>query len=75
MKTVTVTFNIDKETLLKTFKSVGKDFDLKLKKDLNFDELVKEFGEDVSNYIEGQLEEFIEEGLNQDCYLDFFDED
>ena len=75
MKTITVTFNIDKETLLKTFKSVGKDFDLKLKKDLNFDELVKEFGEDVSNYIEGQLEEFIEEGLNQDCYLDFFDED
>lgn len=75
MKVVTVTFKISEETLLKAFKSAGDEFNLYLKEDLDMNKLVEEFSDDVCNFIVNQLQEFVEEGINQDCYLDHFNEE
>jgi hypothetical protein len=75
MKVVTVTFKISEETLLEAFKNAGDEFNLYLKEDLDMNKLVEEFSDDVCNFIVNQLQEFVEEGINQDCYLDHFNEE
>jgi hypothetical protein len=75
MQVVTVTFKISEETLLEAFKNAGDEFNLYLKEDLDMNKLVEEFSDDVCNFIVNQLQEFVEEGINQDCYLDHFNEE
>jgi len=74
METVTITFNISKERLLDTMKMVGGGFGLELKRNIDLNQLAKQFSEDVENYISDDLSNFVDEGLNNDLYSDFFDE-
>jgi len=75
METVTITFTISKERLLDTMEMVGEGFGLQLKRNIDLNQLSKQFSEDVSNYISDDLSNFIDEGLNNDLYSDFFDEE
>ncbi len=74
MKTITVTFQISEEFVLNALRSAGRDFNLELKQDLNIEDFVQEFSSDVNSFMQNQLEEFLEDGLNQDLYLDCFEE-
>ena len=74
-KTITVTLTFNQDDLLDQLREAGSMFDLKLKQDLDTESFVKEFKEDLTNFVECQLEDFFENGLNQDLYQDFFDED
>ena len=63
-KTITVTLTFNQDDLLDQLREAGSMFDLELKQDLDTESFVKEFKEDLTN--------FIEEGLNQDLYQDYF---
>ena len=72
MKTFKVTIEISEERLLACLKLAGNDLGLELIEDLDMDKLRLEFSEDLDNHIDQDLPNFIEEGLNQDLYQDFF---
>ncbi len=73
-KTITVTFTFNQDDLLDQLKEAGSMYNLELKQDLDIESFTKEFSEDLNNFIEGQLEDFFENGIDQDCYLDCFEE-
>jgi len=75
MKKIKITFEISKEDLINALKNAGRDFDLILKKDINLEELEETLGSDISNYFDRSLTEFLEEGLNNDLYGEFYEED
>jgi hypothetical protein len=75
MKKVKITFEISKEDLLDALKDAGKEFDLKLKKNISLEELEETLSSDISNYFDYSLAEFLEEGLNCDLYTEFYEED
>jgi hypothetical protein len=72
MSKVKITFEISKEDLVNALKDAGKGFDLKLKKDINLEELEETLSSDISNYFDWSLTEFLEEGLNNDLYTEYF---
>ena len=72
MQKVRITFEIDSKDLLDALKEVGRGFDLKLKKDINLEELEETLSSDISNYFSYSLPEFLEEGLNNDLYTEYF---
>ena len=74
-KTITVTLTFNQDDLLDQLKEAGSMFDLELKQDLDTESFVKEFKEDLTTFINCQLEDFFENGLNNDLYQDYFDED
>ena len=69
MKTITVTFEISEERLLQALSNLGD-----LKQNVDITELRKAFSEDVENYVNNGLIDFLEEGVNCDVYSDFFKE-
>ena len=75
MEKIKITFEINKEDLLTALKEVGREFDLKLKKDIDSEELEETLSDDISNYFDWSLTEFLEEGLNNDLYREFYEED
>jgi hypothetical protein len=75
MGKVRITFEIDSKDLLDALKEVGRGFDLKLKKDINLEELEETLSSDISNYFDWSMTEFLEEGLNNDLYKEFYEED
>ena len=75
MQKVRITFEISKEDLLDALKEVGRGFDLKLRKDINLEELEETLSCDISNYFDWSMTEFLEEGLNNDLYREFYEED
>ena len=75
MGKVRITFEIDSKDLLDALKEVGKGFDLKLRKDINLEELEETLSSDISNYFDWSMTEFLEEGLNNDLYREFYEED
>ena len=75
MGKVRITFEIDSKDLLDALKEVGRGFDLKLKKDINLEELEETLSSDISNYFDWSMTEFLEEGLNSDLYREFYEED
>jgi len=76
MQKVRITFEIDSKDLLDALKEVGREFDLKLKKDIDSEELEETLSSDISNYFDfWSLTEFLEEGLNNDLYREFYEED
>jgi uncharacterized tellurite resistance protein B-like protein len=75
MKTITITFQISEETLLDALKEAGSSFNLTLKEDFDLDEFGKELNSDISNYFDFELAKFLEEGVNQDLYLDYFEDE
>ena len=75
MKTITVTFTVSQDDLLHHLKEAGSMYGLKLKQDLDIDSFTQEFSEDLSTFIGCQLEDFFENGIDQDCYLDYFEEE
>jgi len=75
MEKIKITFEINKEDLLTALKEVGREFDLKLKKDIDSEELEETLSSDISNYFDWSLTEFLEEGLNNDLYREFYEED
>ena len=75
MEKIKITFEINKEDLLTALKEVGREFDLKLKKDIDLEELEETLSSDISNYFDWSLTEFLEEGLNNDLYREFYEED
>jgi hypothetical protein len=75
MGKVRITFEIDSKDLLDALKEVGRGFDLKLKKDINLEELEETLSSDISNYFDWSMTEFLEEGLNNDLYREFYEED
>jgi len=72
MKTFKVVIEISEERLLACLKLAGNDLGLELSEDLDMDKLKLEFSEDLENHIDQDLLNFIEEGLNQDLYQDYF---
>jgi len=72
MKTFKVVIEISEERLLACLKLAGEDLGLELSEDLDMDKLKLEFSEDLENHIDQDLPNFIEEGLNQDLYQDYF---
>ena len=72
MGKVKITFEIDSRDLLDALKEVGRGFDLKLRKDINLEELEETLSSDISNYFDWSLSEFLEAGLNNDLYTEFF---
>ena len=72
MKTFKVVIEISEERLLTCLKLAGDDLGLELSEDLDLDKLELEFSEDVANYIDQDLAGFIEEGMNNDLYQDYF---
>ncbi len=77
MEKIKVSFEISVDGLKAALQDAGESCGLVLK-DLGIADLVsleKELNSDIDNYITHQLVEFLEEGINQDCYLDFFEED
>ena len=75
MERIKITFEINKEDLLTALKEVGREFDLKLKKGIDSEELEETLSSDISNYFDWSLTEFLEEGLNNDLYREFYEED
>ena len=75
MGKVRITFEIDSEDLLDALKEVGRGFDLKLRNDINLEELEETLSSDISNYFDWSMTEFLEEGLNNDLYREFYEED
>jgi hypothetical protein len=75
MGKVRITFEIDSKDLLDALKEVGRGFDLKLKKDINLEELEETLSSDISNHFDWGMTEFLEEGLNNDLYREFYEED
>ena len=75
MEKVKITFEISKQDLLEALKDAGREFDLKLKKNISLEELQETLNSDISNYFDWSLTEFLEEGLNCDLYAEFYDED
>ena len=75
MGKVRITFEIDSKDLLDALKEVGRGFDLKLRKDINLEELEETLSSDISNYFDWSMTEFLEEGLNNDLYREFYEED
>ena len=71
MGKVRITFEIDSKDLLDALKEVGRGFDLKLKKDINLEELEETLSSDISNYFDWSMTEFLEEGLNNDLTLKY----
>ena len=71
MKTFTITFKV--EEVVEALKQGGKEFGWVLKKDLDLEQLQEVFSEDLKMSI--QLEELFVEGINQDVYNDFFEEE
>jgi hypothetical protein len=74
MGKVKITFEIDSKDLLDALKEVGRGFDLKLRKDINLEELEETLSSDISNYFDWNLPEFLVEGLNCDLYTEFYEE-
>jgi hypothetical protein len=75
MGKVRITFEIDSKDLLDALKEVGRGFDLELRKDINLEELEETLSSDISNYFDWSMTEFLEEGLNNDLYREFYEED
>ena len=71
MKTFTITFQV--EEVVEALKQGGKEYGWVLKKDLDLEQLQEVFSEDLKMTI--QLEELFVEGINQDVYNDFFEEE
>jgi hypothetical protein len=77
MSKVKIIFEISKENLINALQNAGSGFSLKLKKDINLEELEETISSDISNYFNLSLNfltEFLEEGLNNDLYREFFKE-
>ena len=77
MSKVKIIFEISKENLVNALQDAGSGFNLKLKKDINLEELEETLSSDISNYFNLSLNfltEFLEEGLNNDLYREFFKE-
>ena len=72
MKTIKVSFEVSEERLLACLALAGKGMGLQLSEDLDKEQLELEFSEDVANYIDQDLADFIEEGMNNELYLDYF---
>ena len=72
MSKVNITFEISKDYLFNSIKDSFKCFYLKLKKDINLEELEETLSSDISNYFDWSLTEFLEEGLNNDLYTEYF---
>ena len=72
MKTIKVSFEVSEERLLACLALAGKSMGLQLSEDLDKEQLELEFSEDVANYIDQDLADFIEEGMNNELYLDYF---
>ena len=72
MKTIKVSFEVSEERLLACLALAGKGMGLQLSEDLDKEQLALEFSEDVANYIDQDLADFIEEGMNNELYLDYF---
>ena len=71
MKTITVSFQVSEEQLLKAFKKVAKRNKLKVSKDLDLDKLGPEFTQDIQEYILVDLPQFLEDGFYNDLYQDY----
>ena len=74
MKTITVSFQVSVEDLLEAFEGIAEQMDLKVADNIDLDKLSLEFSEDVENFINGDLTQFIEDGWNNDVYQDYFEE-
>jgi hypothetical protein len=72
MEKIKITFEISKEDLVNALEDAGKGFNLKLKKKINLEELEETLSSDISNYFSYSLPEFLEEGLNNDLYTEYF---
>ena len=72
MKTIKVSFEVSEERLLACLALAGKSMGLQLSEDLDKEQLELEFSEDVANYIDQDLADFIEEGMVNELYLDYF---
>ena len=72
MSKLKITFEISKEDLLYALKQAGSAFDLEVKEDVKLEELEETLNFDISNYFRSNLAEFVEEGLNNDLYTEFF---
>ena len=74
MKTITVTFEISEERLLECLRVAGSTFNLTMKQDIDIDLLEEMVSEDIANFTIQDLSNFLEEGMNNDMYLEFFEE-
>ena len=72
MEKIKITFEISKEDLVNALEDAGREFNLKLKKKINLEELEETLISDISNYFDWSLSEFLEAGLNNDLYTEFF---
>ena len=72
MEKIKITFEISKEDLVNALEDAGRGFNLKLKKKINVEELEDTLSSDISNYCVWSLTEFLEEGLKNDLYTEYF---
>jgi hypothetical protein len=72
MSKVKITFEISKEDLFYALKQAGNVFDLEVKEDIKLEELEETLNFDISNHFRSTLSEFLEEGLNNDLYTEYF---
>jgi hypothetical protein len=72
MSKVKITFEISKEDLFYALRQAGNVFDLEVKEDIKLEELEETLNFDISNHFRSTLSEFLEEGLNNDLYTEYF---
>jgi hypothetical protein len=72
MSTVKITFEISKEDLFYALRQAGSAFDLEVKEGIKLEELEETLNFDISNHFRSNLSEFLEEGLNNDLYTEYF---
>ncbi len=72
MSKVKITFEISKEDLFYALRQAGNVFDLEVKEDIKLEELEETLNFDISNHFRSNLSDFLEEGLNNDLYTEYF---
>jgi hypothetical protein len=72
MSKVKITFEISKEDLFYALRQAGNVFDLEVKEDIKLEELEETLNFDISNHFRSNLPDFLEEGLNNDLYTEYF---
>ena len=75
MKIIKITFEMSEQRLLECLKIAGTGFGLTLKKDIDISLLGEAVSNDVENVIANDLMNFFIEGINNDLYLEFFNEE
>ncbi|HMS90842.1 MAG TPA: hypothetical protein PKC87_01350 [Candidatus Absconditabacterales bacterium] len=77
MKKIKITFELEVDALKAALTDVGNNMGYTLRELQNEDllKLETELNSDIENHFVHNLVEFLEEGLEQDCYIEFFEDE